>query len=130
TLVLDYYPEPTVSLGADTTVCEETPLHLSAWALNTDSLRWSDGSYGGNLMIRYGGEYIVTAINKCGTNSDTITVKQIFCDIWLPNAFTPNSDGVNDVFRILGNLGRLEGVTLSVFNRWGERVYVTNDKLQ
>ncbi len=130
TISLNYYPKPTVSLGVDTTVCEETPLHLSAWALNTDSLRWSDGSYGSNLMIRYGGEYIVTAINKCGTNSDTITVKQIFCDIWLPNAFTPNSDGVNDVFRILGNLGRLEGVTLSVFNRWGERVYITNDKLQ
>ncbi len=128
TITLSYYPEPTVSLGADTIVCEETPLRLSAWALNTDSLLWSDGSYGNMIQIRYGGEYIVTAINKCGTDRDTINVKQIFCDIWLPNAFTPNGDGVNDVFRILGNLGRLEGVTLSVYNRWGERVFTTTDK--
>ncbi len=130
TILLSYYPLPTVSLGADTTVCEETPLRLMPWAINTDSLLWSDGSYGNMLSIRYGGEYIVTAINKCGTTSDTIEVKQIFCDIWLPNAFTPNGDGVNDVFRILGNLGRLEGVTLSVYNRWGERMFITNDKLQ
>ncbi len=130
TIVLSYFPDPVVSLGPDTTVCEETPLHLSAWSLNTDSLRWSDGSVGKYLQVQYGGTYIVTAINKCGTYQDTIEVKQIFCDIWLPNAFTPNGDGVNDVFRILGNIGRLEGVTLGIYNRWGERIFTTNDKLK
>src|SRR5690606_6668778 len=110
-----------------TVVCEETPLLLTAWAVNSDSIRWSDGGYGNSLAVRHGGQYIATGINKCGTGSDTINVKQIFCEIWLPNAFTPNGDGVNDIFRILGNIGRLEGVTLSVYNRWGEQVYVTQD---
>ena len=126
--LLTFYPKPTVSLGADTTVCEETPLLLQAWQVNADSLLWSDGSTDAGLYVQYGGTYTVTGINKCGTGADTIEVRQIFCDIWLPNAFTPNGDGVNDVFRILGNTGRLQGVTLSVFNRWGERVFVTNDK--
>jgi gliding motility-associated-like protein len=127
-VVLSYYPDPTVHLGHDTTVCEETPLLLSAFQTNADSLVWSDGSIGSTLEIKYGGEYIVTGINKCGTDEDTILIKQIFCDIWMPNAFTPNGDGVNDVFRILGNIGRMQGVALSIFNRWGERIFFTEDK--
>ena len=130
TVVLHYYPRPTVSLGADTTVCEETPLVLRPWQINADSLIWSDGSVGNQLAIRYGGELIVTGVNKCGTGSDTVLVKDIFCDIWVPNAFTPNNDGVNDVFRALGNLGQVGGFGLSVYNRWGERVFHTGDKYQ
>jgi len=130
TIILSYYPEPAVALGADTTVCEETPLRLIPRAINADSLLWSDGSVGPVLSVKYGGAYIVTAVNKCGTDMDTIAVTQIFCDIWLPNAFTPNGDGINDIFRILGNTGRLESVMLSIFNRWGERIFVTGDKHQ
>ncbi len=130
TVAFTYYPDPVVALGHDTSVCEETPLLLSAFHTNADSLVWSDGRIGNSILIQHGGIYTVTGINKCGTDTDTIEVKQIFCDIWLPNAFTPNGDGKNDVFRILGNIGRLEGVTFSVFNRWGERVFITNDKLE
>jgi len=130
TILLRYYPPPVISLGADTTVCEETPLELHAVQWNADSLVWSDGSTGSSLSVKYGGAYIATGINKCGTGSDTVLVRQIFCDIWLPNAFTPNNDGVNDVFRILGNVGRLEGVSLSIFNRWGERIFYTGNKYQ
>jgi gliding motility-associated-like protein len=39
----------------------------------------------------------------------------------VPNAFTPNGDGINDVFRVEG-----EGITelqLSIFNRWGELIF-------
>jgi len=128
TVVLRPYPLPAVDLGADTTVCEETPLVLAPWQANTDSLIWSDGSKGNTLTVKYGGEYTVTAVNKCGRVQDTMLVKNIFCDIWVPNAFTPNNDGQNDVFRVLGNTGRLEGFGLGIFNRWGERIFYTRDK--
>jgi gliding motility-associated-like protein len=127
---LSYYPKPIVRLGADTAVCEETPLQLWAWHINADSLMWSDGSVGNMLTVKYGGEYMVTGINKCGTGSDTILVKQVFCDIWLPNAFTPNGDGANDVFKVLGNIGRLEGFGFRIFNRWGEQMFHTKDRYQ
>ncbi len=130
TILLTHYPKPSISLGADTTVCEETPLRLIPWQINADSLLWSDGSTGNNLSVIHGGEYIVMGINKCGSTADTIQVKNIFCDIRVPNAFTPNGDGVNDVFRVIGNTGRLEGFELSIFNRWGERIFHTKDKHQ
>ncbi len=128
TILLNPYPLPSVFLQEDTTVCEETPLLLSPLQLNADSLVWSDGTVGNVLSVRYGGTYVVTAVNKCGNNADTIVVKQIFCDIWLPNAFTPNGDGVNDVFRVLGNVGRLTDFGLGIYNRWGERIFFTQDK--
>ncbi len=121
---------PTVRLDHDTTVCEETPLKLIAQATDADSYLWSDGSTEPMLTTTRGGVYVATAINQCGSASDTIEVRQIFCDIWLPNVFTPNGDGRNDVFRILGNLGRIEGFGLSIYNRWGERVFHTSDKMQ
>lgn len=130
TVLLSYYPKPEVFIGSDTTVCEETPLLLTPQAFNADSLIWSDGSSGANLLVNYGGDYVVTAVNMCGSASDTITLNQIFCDIWIPNAFTPNGDGLNDLFRVLGNIGRLNGFVFSIFNRWGERVYTTQNKLQ
>ena len=128
TVTFTYHPLPTVLLGDDTTVCEETPLVLHAFSVNSDSLRWSDGSTGASLTITEGGVYMLSGINKCGETRDTVSIKQIFCDIWVPNAFTPNGDGVNDVFRVLGNVGRLESFRLRVFNRWGQLLFETSDK--
>ncbi len=128
TITFTYHPLPFVLLPGDTTVCEEQPLVLQAFTTHSDSVLWSDGNVSQAVTVRYGGTYIATGINKCGTDSDTISVKQIFCDIWLPNAFTPDGDGLNDVFRVLGNVGRLENFNLSVFNRWGEQVFYTTDK--
>ena len=128
TVTFSYYPLPVVSLGSDTVVCEETPLVLNPFYTNSDSLRWSDGSGGSSLTITEGGVYIVTGINKCGETHDTVEIKQIFCDIWVPNAFTPNGDGVNDLFRVLGNTGRLESFRLRVFNRWGQLLFETSDR--
>ncbi len=123
------YPKPEVFLGMDTTVCEETPLQIIPRQVSyADSLLWSDGSSGASLLVRYGGFYTVTALNKCGAASDTIEVKQKFCDIWLPNAFTPDGDGLNDVFRVLGNIATIHHMEFSIFNRWGERIFYTEDK--
>ncbi len=45
----------------------------------------------------------------------------------IPTAFTPNGDGKNDAFRVLGNLKTID---LKVFNRWGKPVFKTNHTLQ
>ncbi|NUM32200.1 MAG: M4 family metallopeptidase [Bacteroidetes bacterium] len=59
--------------------------------------------------------------------SDTI-IKDIFIEdvyyLWVPNAFTPNNDGINDSLEIVSK-GILTSV-VKVFNRWGELVYETN----
>lgn len=71
--------------------------------------------------------YIVTTATGLNcVKSDTVT---IFVDrrssFFIPNAFTPNKDGVNDVFR-----PKAQGIAafnMVIYNRWGEVVYITND---
>jgi len=73
--------------------------------------------------------YIITAKTEAGcSGSDTVTVK-IFktpADIFVPSAFTPNSDGRNDVIRpVLVGIQKLE--FFRVYNRWGQLVFTTSE---
>jgi gliding motility-associated-like protein len=74
--------------------------------------------------------YTVSGTNGFGcTGSDTVTInvlrngKGVY---GLPDAFTPNNDGVNDCFGI-GPWGSVRVYDFSVYNRWGERVWHTTD---
>lgn len=46
-------------------------------------------------------------------------------EIFIPNTFTPNGDGRNDVFRAYGNY--IKSMTMQVFNQWGELIFSGND---
>jgi gliding motility-associated-like protein len=46
---------------------------------------------------------------------------------FLPNAFTPNNDAVNDVFKAKGIYDGLQEFSLTIWNRWGQRVFETED---
>lgn len=66
----------------------------------------------------------VIATNNIGcvdTASITVTVTPTDEEIYIPNAFTPNGDGVNDIFKAYGN--SIQSVELSIFNQWGEQIY-------
>ncbi len=69
----------------------------------------------------------VTAANGCTdtTFSEILVVPDIAYT--LPNAFTPNGDGVNDNFFGVGNADEAESFYLSIWNRWGELIFETND---
>ncbi len=66
----------------------------------------------------------VTDINSCKAY-DTVNVSIAADYIWFPNAFTPNSDGINEVFRPKANhIGRF---SMMIYNRWGQFLYETNN---
>jgi len=62
-----------------------------------------------------------TADSVCGKLSDTVHVF-VFQDIYIPNAFTPNRDGINDTWRIPA-LNAIPVFELSIFNRYGQLIY-------
>ncbi len=117
---------PVVKLGSDTLLCfgDNLPLQVNN---NLATYIWSDGSNGQSFTVSEPGTYWVNASNKCGTASDTINVTYEFCDIWFPSAFTPNGDGRNDIIRAVGNLDMFRDFSLSIFNRYGQRVFFTQD---
>ncbi|MCF8254994.1 MAG: gliding motility-associated C-terminal domain-containing protein [Bacteroidia bacterium] len=56
------------------------------------------------------------------TSSAIVTVKTVET-IFAPNAFTPNNDGVNDVFALVYDANKFENVEMKIFNRWGVQVF-------
>lgn len=56
----------------------------------------------------------------------TVTIKDCVCVLEVPNVFTPNDDGVNDLYQIATNCP-LEGFELTVINRWGQVVFHSTD---
>lgn len=67
-----------------------------------------------------------TASNVCGTQSATFLATVDACEITIPNVFTPNNDEYNNEFKIDG-LEVYSGVKFTVYNRWGNIVFETDD---
>ena len=46
---------------------------------------------------------------------------------YVPNSFTPDGDGVNDIFNVVGDRIDIEGYAFRIFDRWGELIFESND---
>ncbi len=58
----------------------------------------------------------------------TVVVRSAACEppyVFMPNAFSPNNDGVNDVLYVRGE--PITDITWMIYNRWGEKVFATNN---
>lgn len=68
-------------------------------------------------------------LNGCKNIDDiTILIREFECElpyIFIPNAFTPNNDGENDIFYVRAN--SITDVYLAIYNRWGQKVFETQD---
>ncbi len=76
--------------------------------------------------------YTLTVTNPDGcvqTRQVTITVQTLPCarpNIFLPNAFTPNGDGKNDVLYLRGVI--VESMSLIIYNRWGQKIFESKNQ--
>lgn len=74
-------------------------------------------------------KYITIYLNKTTCSNGIYDSATIYLDdchnIFIPNAFSPNKDGVNDIFRIRGK--EIKQIHLSIYNRWGIKIFETND---
>lgn len=122
-------PFPIVNLGPDTTLClNGTPYSL--WdTVNISNpniqWRWNTGDSTAVLKIVHPGTYSVEAdLDGCKTTDEIVVRKDCYSDV--PNAFTPNNDGVNDYFFPRQFLSEgIAGFRMTIFNRWGEKIFET-----
>ncbi len=125
------YPLPVIFLGNDTILCPNgTPLVLnnSAAIQNGDSYAWSTGDTTSHITVMHPGIYTLTltSLHNCSHTESIQIQKSCYLDI--PNAFTPNADGIND--RFLPKMSSARDVKtfhMQVFNRWGQLVFETRN---
>ncbi|MBW4890801.1 gliding motility-associated C-terminal domain-containing protein [Mucilaginibacter sp. HMF5004] len=75
------------------------------------------------------GSYLFSVLNSNGCLVDTLTISIKFeqCQpVIFPNTFTPNNDGINDIFKPIQN-GRATQYKLSIFNRYGGLMFTSAD---
>ncbi len=94
-------------------------------------LLWEGTEEGTDYEVTTPGIYTVEATNFCGSQTFEVNVglENFEGDIiYIPNAFSPNSDGINDSFKpSMSVLSEVVSYELSVFTRWGSRVFNSND---
>jgi gliding motility-associated-like protein len=115
--------------GPDQVLCEDEHLILHTGACDSCSYSWSNGSISDTADIEKPGIYIVTVSNADGCfDNDTIEVEQSKCEcnIYLPKAFTPNHDAINEKFGAAFYCDLMD-FQLLIFNRWGQKVFATRN---
>lgn len=102
-----------VAAGADNTSDEISPVHVYT----------QPGSFQVTATAAF--SFGTTTFTSDITISDCAAVTEA-CNIWVPNAFTPNDDGVNDVFVPVADCA-FDTYSLRILNRWGQTVFNTDD---
>ena len=130
TINIIQYPEIDGGLGSDTTICLSSKYPLVA-ADNMEEYLWNTGATTQKIIVTLQGTYTVTVRNKNGCIiSDSIKITEdpniLPSDLFMPNAFTPNGDNINDVYP--GNKYSDPGAEyqLRLYNRWGEQIFESN----
>lgn len=121
-------------------------IHISAPSCNTSSdgsifleisgclspytIIWNDGDSAIQREHLPAGQYIVTVSGLTGCSiTDTIVLTPQFdgpCDILIYHGFSPNGDGVNDVW-IIENINLYQPNRVEIYNRWGTMVWATDN---
>lgn len=124
------------NLPTDTTICEGTELLLNVHQDQATSYLWTGNSayFGQNdytsdsFTIVMSGIYTVAIENRCGTVVQSIEViaEDCTCEPFVPNAFTPNNDSNNDIFKPYESCP-IDNVELWIFDRKGTLYYYSED---
>jgi len=124
--------------NTDVTLIDLSEGDIETWewtiSLPTQEIASMDQSPEFSLPLGVGGSYpvqlAVTSSNGCSDFSNgVITVNELF-NLFVPSAFTPNGDGINDVFQLQGTGIDVNNFQFDIFNRWGERVFSSTDPSQ
>ncbi len=125
---------------ADTSITRSTPVQITAQVSGgeTSSIKWEPLNYlsctdclAPIAQPAYPLQYKITVTNEYAcTASATVNIKTSSngpIDVSIPNVFTPNGDGHNDVFFILTSTHVQMVKSFSIFDRWGKKVFAVNN---
>ena len=128
-ITIQFNPSPARSAANEFHTClDDEPKYVILDAGNAGSnYLWSTGATSQVIMAGAYGNYYVQITNQynCTVRDSAQVIEFCPATIFVPNTFTPNGDGLNDVFIPVGK--NIADFTLRVFDRWGELLFETSD---
>ena len=118
------YPKPSFSFGTEKTICSGEFIILDPGYFK--EYLWQDSSTSRTYKVTQAGNYHLVVKNAFGCSyAGSIDIKE-HCPtaLFIPNSFTPNNDGLNDYFHIVGE--NITDFKLIIYNRWGQKVFESN----
>lgn len=109
-------------------------VYFSATSKHTKQCQWkinlAEKSSEKNLRYQFSkaGNYVVTLVSlneMCVSESTQNIMVSGSRKLWVPDVFTPNGDGTNDVFKVV--YSNTKGGLLTIYDRWGKCVYPSSD---
>jgi gliding motility-associated-like protein len=101
-------------------------LNLNVLGINADTISakiFEGESYAvGHLKYDTEGDHLSNLTSAFGCDS-LVLLHLEYYHIFIPNVFSPNDDGFNDLFTILSEAGLIEAVNMTIFDRWGSKIY-------
>lgn len=126
-LLAEIYEEE-IKLGQDTVICNNDSIFLHI-AIPDATIIWNTGIIADKIAVGLPGSYWATVIvEDCEFFSDTVSITAqgcLTCDYYIPNAFSPNEDGINDYFQVYLNEAdcSIQNIEMRIFNRWGNLIF-------
>ncbi|MCZ4409567.1 PKD domain-containing protein [Cryomorphaceae bacterium 1068] len=116
----------------ETEICEGVGERITV-AVNHQEFFWENGLTGNSIVVTRGGMYNYMYIDNGGCEQiGQYVVEGLEPEpiVYIPNTFSPNGDGINDLFKISTSDSELDDYLFSVYNRWGELMFETTDPSQ
>ncbi len=112
----------------DTTICKGQDFVFDATTENATGYLWNTGLIYPTKPVTDAGTYSITAYNECSVDKKTftVTVEECNCKVYVPSAFTPNGDYLNDRFKPWIKCYP-KNYNFSIFNRWGQVIFKTSN---
>lgn len=123
------YMHPAPNLGEDIVLCFGTPFNIPLKVSDVPEgavVLWNNGIEGPVMSVTDTGRYWVSLLDMPCTGSDSIRISTEICScsFQVPNAFSPNGDGINDIFTpVIDPLCNTRGFALNIYNRFGQRIF-------
>ena len=108
-----------------------TPVQGGEMSLIATLDNTGDTTYQHNFNGSVAGCYTITAVDSVQYSNESDSSNIVCFDncpsYWLPNVFSPNGDGINDLFSALVPYSYVESIDIQIYNRWGQIVFETTD---
>jgi len=139
--MINVFPKPNAKFYAEPPVVSVIKPEVSFFNLSTDNYNnyWSFGDGDSSLTVNPNHNYnpnnlgnfivklVVESDKGCKDTSKSVIKVEDIATLYVPTGFTPDNDGINDIFMVKASGVDLDDFEMKIYDRWGEIIYSFSD---